>query len=224
QMATQAGLSPEYQRLHGMGEALYAGAGERYGAFPLRVYAPVGRHEDLLRYLVRRLLENGANTSFVHALLDERTPVERVVSDPISAVEAAGGAPHPRIPLPVDLYGPSRRNSRGLDLSVDASREELSAAIAALPQLDAGPIVRGRMGLDLAEPRVSPSDLSRTIGKAASATAADVEAAYAAARAAQPAWDARGGEGRAPILRAMADALEADRDRLVAICALEAGK
>ena len=73
QMATQAGLSPEYQRLHGMGEALYAGARERYGAFPLRVYAPVGSHEDLLPYLVRRLLENGANTSFVHALLDERT-------------------------------------------------------------------------------------------------------------------------------------------------------
>ena len=80
--AARRAVAPEFQRLHGMGEALYAGAARRYGEFPLRVYAPVGSHEDLLPYLVRRLLENGANTSFVHALLDERTPVEKVVADP----------------------------------------------------------------------------------------------------------------------------------------------
>ena len=90
QMAQAAGLTIEHQRLHGMGEALYAAARERYGAFPLRVYAPVGSHEDLLPYLVRRLLENGANTSFVHALLDEKTPAAKVVSDPVEAVRAAG--------------------------------------------------------------------------------------------------------------------------------------
>jgi len=225
QMATQAGLSPEFQRLHGMGEALYAGARERYGAFPLRVYAPVGSHEDLLPYLVRRLLENGANTSFVHALLDERTPVEKVVSDPVAAVEAAGGAPHPRIPLPVDLYGPSRRNSQGVDLSIAKTREALAAAISALPQLQAGPVVAGNTPNGRAAgPRVSPSDLSRLIGQAADATAADVDAAYAAAAKAQPAWNDLGGEARAPVLRAMADALEANRERLVAICAVEAGK
>jgi RHH-type proline utilization regulon transcriptional repressor/proline dehydrogenase/delta 1-pyrroline-5-carboxylate dehydrogenase len=138
-MARQAGLSPEFQRLHGMGEALYAAARERYGDFPLRVYAPVGSHEDLLPYLVRRLLENGANTSFVHALLDEKTPVSRVVGDPIAAVGATGGAPHPRIPLPVDLYGPARRNSQGVDLSVAAERVRLSEAIAALPPLGPAP-------------------------------------------------------------------------------------
>jgi RHH-type proline utilization regulon transcriptional repressor/proline dehydrogenase/delta 1-pyrroline-5-carboxylate dehydrogenase len=224
EMARQAGLSPEFQRLHGMGEALYAGARERYGDFPLRVYAPVGSHEDLLPYLVRRLLENGANTSFVHALLDERTPVEKVVSDPISTVEAVGGAPHPRIPLPADLYGPSRRNSKGLDLSIASARDALATAIAALPPLEAGPIVRGKMIMTGATPRVSPSDLSRAIGQAADATTVQVDAAFVAARAAQPAWDACGGEGRAPVLRAMADALEANRDRLVAICAAEAGK
>jgi RHH-type proline utilization regulon transcriptional repressor/proline dehydrogenase/delta 1-pyrroline-5-carboxylate dehydrogenase len=224
EMARQAGLSPEFQRLHGMGEALYAGARERYGDFPLRVYAPVGSHEDLLPYLVRRLLENGANTSFVHALLDERTPVEKVVSDPIATVEAAGGAPHPRIPLPGDLYGPSRRNSRGVDLSIAAARAEIAAAIAALPPLEAGPIVRGKMTMADAKARKSPSDLSRTIGRAADATMEQVDAAFAAARSAQPAWDALGGEGRAPVLRAMADALEVNRDRLVAICTAEAGK
>lgn len=223
QMARQAGLTCEFQRLHGMGEALYAAAHERYGDFPLRVYAPVGSHEDLLPYLVRRLLENGANTSFVHALLDERTPVAKVVSDPISAVEATGGAPHPRIPLPVDLYGPSRRNSTGLDLSIAADRDRLAAAVAALPALEGGPIVGGRMTAG-ATPRVAPSDISRTVGRAGDATAADVDAAYAAARRAQPAWDALGGERRAKVLRAMGDALEADRDRLIAICAREAGK
>ncbi|MET0271508.1 MAG: bifunctional proline dehydrogenase/L-glutamate gamma-semialdehyde dehydrogenase PutA [Phenylobacterium sp.] len=224
QMARQAGLNPEFQRLHGMGEALYAGAADRYGDFPLRVYAPVGSHEDLLPYLVRRLLENGANTSFVHALLDEKTPVAKVVGDPIGVVEAAGGAPHSRIPLPVDLYGPSRKNSRGVDLSIAAERDRLTAAIAALPPLEAGPIVGGKVSLKAAEPRVSPSDLSRTVGHAASATPAQVDAAFAAARDAQPTWDLLGGEGRAVVLRAMADALEANRDRLVAICTLEAGK
>ena len=223
-MARQAGLSPEFQRLHGMGEALYAGARDRYGDFPLRVYAPVGSHEDLLPYLVRRLLENGANTSFVHALLDEKTPVEKVVSDPISTVEAAGGAPHPRIPLPVDLYGATRRNSGGMDLSIAQTRDALAATIAALPALEAGPIVSGQTPTGKGAARVSPSNLTRTIGQSTDATTADVDAAYAAAAKAQPAWNDLGGEGRAPILRAMADALEADRERLIAICAAEAGK
>jgi RHH-type transcriptional regulator, proline utilization regulon repressor / proline dehydrogenase / delta 1-pyrroline-5-carboxylate dehydrogenase len=224
QMARQAGLSPEYQRLHGMGEALYGAARERYGEFPLRVYAPVGSHEDLLPYLVRRLLENGANTSFVHALLDERTPIEKVVSDPIAAVEAAGGAPHPRIPLPVDLYGPARKNSQGVDLSVAENRAALAAALAGLPQLEAAPIVGGKGMAGARVSRVSPSDLARTIGQARDATADQVNAAYGLAAKAQPAWDDLGGARRAPVLRAMADSLEANRDRLVAICALEAGK
>jgi RHH-type proline utilization regulon transcriptional repressor/proline dehydrogenase/delta 1-pyrroline-5-carboxylate dehydrogenase len=227
QLAAQAGLSPEFQRLHGMGEALYAGAKDRYGQFPLRVYAPVGSHEDLLPYLVRRLLENGANTSFVHALLDEKTPVEKVVSDPITAVELAGAGPHPRIPLPRDLYGPSRKNSTGMDLSMAADREKLTAAVAKLDgeTLQAGPIVSGVLRpAEAPETRVSPADLSRMVGRAWAASPADIETAFAAAKAAQGGWDARGGEGRAPILRAMADALEANRERLVAICAREAGK
>jgi RHH-type proline utilization regulon transcriptional repressor/proline dehydrogenase/delta 1-pyrroline-5-carboxylate dehydrogenase len=226
-MARQMGLSPEFQRLHGMGEALYSAAHDRYGGLPLRVYAPVGSHEDLLPYLVRRLLENGANTSFVHALLDERTPVEKVVSDPVTSIEASGAGPHPRIPLPADVYGPGRRNSRGLDLSIAAAREELTTAIAALDKerLEAGPIVSGasKPGEAPAEMR-APADPQRVIGRAGSATDADIAAAFKAARAAQGAWDAGGGEARAQVLRAMADALEGARDRLVAICAREAGK
>ncbi|MDB5446579.1 MAG: putA [Phenylobacterium sp.] len=227
ELARQAGLTVEFQRLHGMGEALYAAARDRYGALPLRVYAPVGSHEDLLPYLVRRLLENGANTSFVHALLDERTPVEKVVTDPVAAVEASGAGPHPRIPLPANLYGPSRRNSEGLDLSIAETRARLAAAVAALDaeRLAAGPIVRGRITLG-AEPgaRRSPADLQRVLGEAGSASAQDMATAFAAAKAAQGRWDAQGGEGRAPVLRAMADALEANRERLIAILAREAGK
>jgi RHH-type proline utilization regulon transcriptional repressor/proline dehydrogenase/delta 1-pyrroline-5-carboxylate dehydrogenase len=226
-MASQMGLSPEFQRLHGMGEALYGAAAERYGDFPLRVYAPVGSHEDLLPYLVRRLLENGANTSFVYALLDEKTPIEKVVVDPISAVEAAGAGPHPRIPLPRDLYGRSRKNSEGVDLSIAAERARLAVAIDALDQqsLAGGPIVNGRLLQDgPAAPAVSPSDLSRRIGQVWSATTAQVDTAFKAAGAAQPAWDARAGEGRAKVLRAMGDALESQRDRLIAICVREAGK
>ena len=226
-MASQMGLSPEFQRLHGMGEALYAAAAERYGDIPLRVYAPVGSHEDLLPYLVRRLLENGANTSFVYALLDEKTPIAKVVVDPVSAVEAAGTGPHARIPLPRDLYGPSRRNSLGADLSIAEARDGLTAAITRLDResLEGGPIVSGALakdgeGIDA----VSPADSTRRIGKAWSASAAHIDTAFKAAGGAQPAWDARGGAGRAKVLRAMGDALEAERDRLIAICVREAGK
>ena len=226
-MASQMGLSPEFQRLHGMGEALYAAAHDRYGAFPLRVYAPVGSHEDLLPYLVRRLLENGANTSFVHALLDEKTPVAKVVVDPIGVVEAAGAGPHPRIPLPRDLYGPSRRNSGGLDLSIAGVRDGLVSAIAKLDDevLEGAPIVGGKLvKAGAGRAAVSPTTLALKIGQVWDASTADVDKAFAAAHKAQPAWDQRGGAGRAKVLRAMGDALEAERDRLIAICVREAGK
>jgi RHH-type proline utilization regulon transcriptional repressor/proline dehydrogenase/delta 1-pyrroline-5-carboxylate dehydrogenase len=227
ELARRAGRQVEFQRLHGMGEALYRAAQERYGGFPLRVYAPVGGHEDLLPYLVRRLLENGANTSFVHALSDERTPAWKVVSDPAEAVAAAGAGPNPRIPLPRDLYGPDRRNSEGLDLTIAAERDRLARAVAALDRarLEAGPIVGGRSSPGL-EPqdRHAPADASRTLGRAGQAGPDDIARAFRAAKAAQPRWDVAGGEARAGVLRAMADTLEARRERLIALCAREAGK
>ena len=194
-MAGEKGVIIEHQRLHGMGEALYDAAESKFGPLRLRAYAPVGGHEELLPYLVRRLLENGANSSFVHKLLDERIPAAAVVADPIAAVEA-----HPRparhIPLPRDLYGAGRVNSMGRDISQHSVRE---AARAALDALSDGP--------DLPE-----ADLVQ-IGKA-----------IAAARAAQPKWDAAGGKTRAAILRSMGDALEADGSRLIALLAREGGK
>jgi RHH-type proline utilization regulon transcriptional repressor/proline dehydrogenase/delta 1-pyrroline-5-carboxylate dehydrogenase len=225
-MAARMGVAIEFQRLHGMGQALYGAARRRDGDFPLRVYAPVGSHEDLLPYLVRRLLENGANTSFVHALLDEKTPVEQVVCDPFDALEAAGGGPHRRIPSPRDLYGPCRSNSLGQDLSVAAVRERLAGAVAAVDRspLLARPLLAGPELRCDCRGAASPADLKRSIGSVASVPPEAVDLAFRAARQAQAAWNARGGAGRAAVLRAMADKLEADHDRLVAICCREAGK
>ncbi|PIB90703.1 bifunctional proline dehydrogenase/L-glutamate gamma-semialdehyde dehydrogenase [Caulobacter sp. FWC2] len=230
-MAKNAGVKIEHQRLHGMGEALYKAADDLYDGITLRAYAPVGGHEDLLPYLVRRLLENGANTSFVHALLDERVPVEKVVTDPIDTVEAHPDR-HAKIPTPIEVYGPRRRNSAGLDLSVKADRERLQAAVAALDGvtqtsgiLSAGPLIDGKVSAGTPPlPVVAPADEHKVVGAVSEAQASQIDEAFRLARAAQPAWDRAGGAARAKVLRAMADALEADIDRLIAILAREAGK
>jgi RHH-type proline utilization regulon transcriptional repressor/proline dehydrogenase/delta 1-pyrroline-5-carboxylate dehydrogenase len=213
-MAAEAGVAVEHQRLHGMGEALYAAASERWGPLILRAYAPVGGHEDLLPYLVRRLLENGANTSFVHALLDDRVPLEQVVTDPIAAVKAHPG-PHRRIPLPRDLYG-DRLNSEGVDLSIAAQRDRLRAAVDAFPP--------GATSTPLGLEVRSPASRGTVLGYFTEATPEQIQGAFASAKAAQPAWDALGGAGRAQVLRAMADVLETHSDRLIALAVREAGK
>ncbi len=225
-MAEAAGVKIEHQRLHGMGEALYAAAQARSGAMTVRAYAPVGGHEDLLPYLVRRLLENGANTSFVHSLLDDRVPVETVVGDPIAAVEASPG-PHAKIPLPRDLYGAERPNTLGRDLTIRVEREAIAAAVAEVSagRVRAGPLVGGALRAGLAaEPVRSPADRKRILGEVSQACGEDIDLAFRLARAGQPAWDRSGGPGRARVLRAMGEGLERDMDRLAALLALEAGK
>ncbi len=218
-LAADRGVRIEVQRLHGMGEALYEAAAEQFGAQVLRVYAPVGEHEDLLPYLVRRLLENGANTSFARALTDEHAPPSIVAADPIAAVEAHP-ARHSRIPKPIDLYGPDRKNSAGIDLSQATARTELASA---LEGVDAEALAAG-LGADGAgEPVRSPTD-GHVVGRVWEAAASELEAAVAGARAAQSAWDAAGGVARARVLRRVADAIEADRERLIAILAREGGK
>ncbi|HVZ99560.1 MAG TPA: L-glutamate gamma-semialdehyde dehydrogenase [Caulobacterales bacterium] len=188
-MADVAGVKAyEFQRLHGMGEALYAAVGP---SLPVRVYAPVGGHEDLLPYLVRRLLENGANTSFVHSFLDDDVSPDIVAADPLAQLEANPHR-HKRLPPPPQLYGASRRNSTGRDLSVTEERDVLA-------------------------------DVKASAVKVAAVSLA-VDEAIGAALAAQPAWNERGGVGRAAILRAMADALQTHADGLVALIAGEAGR
>jgi len=225
-MADEAGVTIEHQRLHGMGEALYEAAEARYGKLRLRAYAPVGGHEELLPYLVRRLLENGANTSFVHSLLDEHVPATKVVADPVTMVEAHPDR-HARIPAPSGLYGPARANPLGRDYSTvrDQGRAADALREAGRAKLVAGPIVGGRLreGAE-AEPRRNPADTSEIIGTVHAATPDDVEQAIHLARAAQPGWNRLGGPARAKMLRAMADALEAETDRFIAILTCEGGK
>ncbi|HEV7694439.1 MAG TPA: bifunctional proline dehydrogenase/L-glutamate gamma-semialdehyde dehydrogenase PutA [Hyphomonadaceae bacterium] len=223
-MARRAGRNDyEFQRLHGMGGALYRAAGKERR---VRVYAPVGAHQDLLPYLVRRLLENGANTSFVHSFLDEDVPAERIAADPFTLVQASPKR-HPRIPSPPQLYGPERENSKGLDLSQKANRERIGAAVKQLDaagQIDAAPIVAGASPRGVAEYVRSPANSAHVVGRVIQSTNEDIDAAYAAASAFQPAWNAVGGAKRADLLNAMADALEQEMDRLIAILSREGGK
>ena len=226
-MARDRNVVIEHQRLHGMGEALYDAAHEAWAdeTVIVRAYAPVGGHEELLPYLVRRLLENGANSSFVHALLDERVPATAVAADPITAVEAQPDR-HPRIPVPMNIYG-DRQNSLGRDYSQAADRERHAKALERVDseKLTSGPIIGGKLKAGVNPHDVTnPADRSQVLGHVSEASVEDVDAAVVAAGNAQVAWDRIGGAGRAPILRAMADGLEADMDRLVALLSREAGK
>ncbi len=219
----------EFQRLHGMGEDLYEEVlGDGSAGLACRVYAPVGSHEDLLPYLVRRLLENGANTSFVNRIVDEDLAIADLVADPVATVEAFGDArAHPRIPAPAALFGSERRNSRGLNLADDDALRELAPALAqaAARPWQAAPLVAGGKVAGGAQVAVfNPADRREQVGSWRPADAACVDAALAAAVAAQPAWDRAGVGRRAQALRRAADLLEERRPQFLALCIKEAGK
>lgn len=218
----------EFQRLHGMGEELYEHAIEvdRIGT-GCRIYAPVGQHEDLLAYLVRRLLENGANSSFVNRVQDAETPIAEIIADPVAQVRGYAHKPHPRIPMPRDIYGAGRVNARGVDLS---DRSVLRGLADEMPKIfdtewQAGPIINGD---DLAGEQtrdvISPQNFSQRIGTASEATDADIERAITSAAKAAPAWAARSADERALCLERAADLMEEDMARLMGLCVAEAGK
>lgn len=224
-MASRAKATIEMQRLHGMGDALYDAA-RANEALRLRAYAPVGGHEDLLPYLVRRLLENGANTSFVHALLNDAIPVSDVVADPVTAVDVS---PHrnPKIPTPDLLYGGARKNPLGADFSISATCVAAANEFAKIDQTPvmAAPIITGKARADGdAQPLYAPSNRQNIIGHGIEATTRDIDDAARLAGAAQPNWDLKGGIERGRVLGAMGAALEANMFRLVALLAREAGK
>ncbi len=204
----------EMQRLHGMGEALYEGVVGR--ACPVRVYAPVGTHEDLLAYLVRRLLENGANTSFVSGLVDPAVPEGDIVIDPAKRLRGQGTGPNPRIPLPRDLY-PDRTNSPGIDLADRATSHAILAGIARTRNADlpgSGPKREIR----------APADRRLLVGAAPDATPQEIETAFSAAERGWREWDEAGGTHRAAALDRAAGLLEADRDHLLHLLVREGGK
>ncbi|MFM2044214.1 MAG: bifunctional protein PutA, partial [Pseudomonadota bacterium] len=217
----------EFQRLHGMGDLLYAAARDTLKDMPrVRIYAPVGTHEDLLPYLVRRLLENGANSNFVNAYMDPDVPVDQVVADPISQLQTEGQLRHARIPLPTDIYGAERQNSHGLDLTAREKVDQLHADMrAAMDRAwTAAPIVGGRELSGPSRPVTDPSNRSHTVGTVVEADAAAIDRALTLSTAAQPAWNGQGGAARAAILRKAADLLEADTALYMALLVREAGK
>jgi RHH-type proline utilization regulon transcriptional repressor/proline dehydrogenase/delta 1-pyrroline-5-carboxylate dehydrogenase len=220
------GAAYEFQRLHGMGQLLYAEAARRIANFPrVRTYAPVGEHKDLLAYLVRRLLENGANTSFVNRFMDEQVPVTDIVRDPVSEIERLESYAHPRLPLPGALYA-DRRNSQGIDLGSPPALEELRTSLAArrAAKPAAGPILDGTLRPGGGQPVCNPADRRDVVGSSRYATPAEIGVAFDAGAAAQPEWDARGGEVRADILERASDLLEANRADFHALLVREAGK
>ena len=214
----------EFQRLHGMGEALHDQVLTM--GRPCRVYAPVGSHEDLLAYLVRRLLENGANASFLNRIVDERQPIDAIVADPVMALARAAPKSHPNIPLPRDLYRPERANSAGIDLvdrdALAELRDGLTAALAT--PVSAVPIIGGREIAGASESAYDPSDRRRQIGNVAVADAQQVETALAAASQAAPGWDRTPAIERAGILDRAADIYERDRFALMALIIREGGR
>ncbi|BBK38708.1 bifunctional protein PutA [Allostella sp. ATCC 35155] len=217
----------EFQRLHGMGEALY---GEVVGKDkldrPARVYAPVGSHEDLLAYLVRRLLENGANTSFVNRLVDEKAPIEEIVADPVARLARLPVKPHPGIALPADLYGAERKNSAGIDLADPVAAQALAdhMAEAARVPAAAAPLVGGRPADGPSRPVASPADRTVVVGSVVEATAETVDQAVARAARAAPDWDALAAGERAALLDRAAALYEAEGPRLMALVVREGGR
>jgi RHH-type transcriptional regulator, proline utilization regulon repressor / proline dehydrogenase / delta 1-pyrroline-5-carboxylate dehydrogenase len=216
----------EFQRLHGMGADLYA---EVIGAermnVPCRVYAPVGSHEELLPYLVRRLLENGANTSFVNRVVDESVPVRELVADPCEVVRGFASKPHPRIPMPVGLYGELRKNSMGANLASDNELKALAEAVnAEQGPWSAAPLVPGADPQGPTVASTDPADRRRTVGEWRAADADTVDRALDNAVAAQPRWDALPAASRAAILEHAAELLEQRRGSFIALCVREAGK
>jgi len=217
----------EFQRLHGMGQALYDQVvGRNRMNQPCRIYAPVGSHEDLLAYLVRRLLENGANTSFVNRLADDEAPVADIIADPVVELDRHATIPHPRIPLPRDIFAP-RINSRGVPLWEDGLRATLSRAIgkALAAPYEATALVGGKERRDGPLREItSPSDRDIKVGRVHEASDAAVADAVTIADKAQEAWDRRGGEARAVILERAAQLYEAETPALMALLIREAGK
>ncbi|HXZ58583.1 MAG TPA: bifunctional proline dehydrogenase/L-glutamate gamma-semialdehyde dehydrogenase PutA [Steroidobacteraceae bacterium] len=222
-----AGVAYEFQRLHGMGEALYAAArAELPDLPPVRVYAPVGTHEELLPYLVRRLLENGANSSFVHQFMDPQIPVEQVVRDPISSLNDAGSSGAARVREPAALFGAERTNSAGEDFGDPATLALLESELRAhaAESHRGGPLLSGRTVRDAEVRVVSPADTRETVGFTRDATAEEIREAMAAAARAQGAWDATAAAERAACLTRAAELLEERRGRFLSLLVREAGK
>jgi RHH-type proline utilization regulon transcriptional repressor/proline dehydrogenase/delta 1-pyrroline-5-carboxylate dehydrogenase len=214
----------EFQRLHGMGEALHETVRKAEGT-RCRIYAPVGAHSDLLAYLVRRLLENGANSSFVHQVTDEDVPPEEIARDPFAVIESQGAAANPAIVKPAGIFG-GRKNSQGLDVTDPVTLAEIEKArakFAGSERWTAGPVPKAA-GYGSKRPVTNPAKTSDVVGAVTEASAKQVAAAVKAAVGAQPAWAKRPVAERSAALERAADLYEANAVEFFALCTREAGK
>ena len=215
----------EFQRLHGMGEALYEGLRSKDApGVPCRVYAPVGSHQDLLPYLVRRLLENGANTSFVNRILDDTIPIESLVEDPVIRLARTERKSNPSIPLPPALYGAARANARGFDLTDPEELEQLAQRIGSDLGSDRCARPGGSNGSGEASVLHDPADRSRAIGRVIEADERTIDRALVAAGRSFEDWAGTSVETRARCLERAADLYEASTPELLALGVREAGK
>lgn len=215
----------EFQRLHGMGEELYARLLDKLPGAACRIYAPVGGYRDLLAYLVRRLLENGASSSFVWQAADPAVPIESLLRRPAAAFGPAGSARHAKLPLPRDMFLPARINSRGVEFGDRVALEALRAEIAAAAgPMRAASIVDGVLGAGEARDVVSPIDGVSIIGTVVAATADTAAVAMQAAARGAKAWASVPVTRRAAALEATADAFERSRGVLLHLLQVEGGK
>ena len=223
----QGNTNFEFQRLHGMGQLLYAQLSKSDPSTPIRVYAPVGNHKDLLPYLVRRLLENGANSSFVNRFLDASVSASELNRDPIEQVLAVSQRRHPKIPLPRHLYAQESApwlNAIGFDLNDASVVRDLSKRLTSLSQrTEARPIVGGQSVTSEPSPVINPAS-GETVGFVASASAEEQDKAIELAVSAQPLWDLRGAHYRAECLERAAELLEAQIPELMGVIVSEAGR
>ena len=229
ELANDASRPFEFQRLHGMGEALYDAALKRApkGTY-CRIYAPVGAHKDLLPYLVRRLLENGANSSFVHQLVDPRVPVESLCVHPVETLKQYKTYANNRIPLPKDIYGPNRVNSKGVNLNINSQYQPLMDEMATFmdKEYNAKPLLAFDVADDSSARHdvLCPFDRKAKVGSVQWTSKDQAAKAVDAAWAAFPRWDNTPVAERAAIIRRLGDLMEENLAELMALCSREGGK
>ncbi|MBQ5962262.1 trifunctional transcriptional regulator/proline dehydrogenase/L-glutamate gamma-semialdehyde dehydrogenase [Massilia sp. ZL223] len=215
----------EFQCLHGMGETLYDQVvGKNKLDKACRIYAPVGSHETLLAYLVRRLLENGANSSFVNQIVDENVAIDTLLADPFEQARAAGAKPHPAIAQPLNMFGAERKNSAGYDLVNENVLRQVTEGLAQQRQHAAGPLIAGGVEGSGTANVVNPAQSADIVGTVREASRADVETALAAASGFAAEWAATSADARAAILERTADLFEQNGVELMALAVREAGK
>jgi len=217
----------EFQRLHGMGESLFNQiTGNEDGKYPCRIYSPVGNHQDLLPYLVRRLLENGANSSFVNRLQNDKVPISEIIASPIEYIKNIKDKPHPKIPLPANIYGDARKNSQGIEFADSNISEGFLNDIKSFSAkiYNAMPIINGIKISGDSKKSLSPINHNDELGSVIFATKENIESAIKVSYKGFNDWNNTPATLRADILEKTAVLMEENKAELMSLCIREGGK